>query len=151
EDAVAQQEVAGGQPGQQQPGQAGLAGAPAGVGPEDGVQAGAGGQAEQRDDAQQGEAHPAGEVLPLRVGRLVLVGGGGAADGAVDDLDAPAAPAPVLGGLVLQAPAEGRTQLAEEGLGELGAGLAVGAGVDRAGRLAQAQPPGQGAGDGGGA
>jgi hypothetical protein len=82
---------------------------------------------------------------------LVLFAVGGGADGAVEDLDRSAAPAPVRGGLAFETFGEADAQLAKEGLRQLGAGLAVGAGVDRARLLAQAQAPDQGAGDGGGA
>src|SRR5262249_53604848 len=79
----------------------------------------------------------------LRVGRLVVRRVGGGQFAAIYQEHTAALPAPAVGGLVLDGAADGVGQPPEKVLGQLGAGLTVGAGVGGAGR----QPAGDAEGD----
>ena len=147
--AVGQQDVARLQPAVQAAEQGHLAGELPLAGADGRVEHTPGGQGDQDDDP--GDREPAPRLLVAVLGVLGLVlGGVGHADGrAVGEDHAAAVEQPGLGGVVLEAVGGVADQPGQERLGEPLAGLAVAAGVGRAGGQPAGGAPGQEPGDGG--
>ena len=149
--AVGQEDVAGGEHVPQPAEQADLALPLAGVPAEPEVHDRPARQRDHRPDAGDREAEARLLVVDLRVGRLVLGGVRHRDRRAVEQVHPPPLPQPAPLGPDVQGAADGTGHGGEERLRQALAGLAVGAGLGGAGPLPAGEPVGDQAGDGGAA